>query len=75
LSADPPDCDSKPFLRKLGLQGNDPSKVEWTPDLVGRGLDVFAAFTGDSLKRFRDGVGVEIDENVEELTRKVQRLE
>jgi hypothetical protein len=75
ISSDPPDFESKPFLRKLGLKGADPKRVEWTGELIYRGLNLYAACAQESVERFRQLVGARLGEWVEELTRKIQRLE
>jgi hypothetical protein len=66
---------SKPFMRKIGLPGSDPKGVTWTPELLDRGLAVYASFAEESLERFGEAVRVELEEWFEELTRTVRRLE
>jgi hypothetical protein len=75
LRADPPAFDSKRFLRKLGLSDSNPESVTWTQELIERGIAHYASYGSYSPERFRESVRVELDESVEELTRKVRRLE
>jgi hypothetical protein len=66
---------SKPFMRKIGLTGSDPKEVTWTPELLDRGLAIYATFAEESLEWVSAAVRVELEERFEELTRKVHRLE
>jgi hypothetical protein len=75
LRADPPAFDSKPFLRKLGVTGVSAKAVTWTPDLICRGLAVYAGYAQEDEARFRRAVGADLDEWAEDLNRKVVRLE
>jgi hypothetical protein len=75
LSTDPPEFESNQFLRKLGLKGSDPERVAWTRELIDRGITHYASYGSYSPERFRDAIRVELEELVEELTRKVRRLE
>jgi hypothetical protein len=75
LRSDPPSFGGKAFLRKLGLTGKGPKEVAWTPDLIDRGLAVYAGYARESPERFREGVLAGLEEWAEELARKVRRLE
>lgn len=75
LRAVPPEFGTKPFLRRLGLTDKTPQVVAWTPDLIGRGLAVYAKYARESPDRFRETVLVELEGWAEELARKVRRLE
>jgi hypothetical protein len=74
LRADPPAFGGKTFLQKLGVAG-DAKAVTWTPELIGRGLALYAGFTGEPPERFAEEVRAEVEERAEELGRKVRRLE
>jgi hypothetical protein len=75
LRSDPPEFGGKPFLRKLGLTGATPQEVTWTPELIGRGLALYAGYARESPERFREAVVMELEGWAEELTRTVRRLE
>ncbi len=75
LRSDPPAVGSKALMRKIGLTGADPRTVAWTPDLICRGLAVYARFTEEPVEQFVGAVGTDLDEWAEELTRTVRRLE
>ncbi len=75
LRTDPPEFESKAFLRKLVLSGSDPRKVDWTPGLIGRGIALYAGYTEEAPEKFRAGVAIELEEWVEEVRRTVRRLE
>lgn len=75
LRSDPPEFESRAFLRRLGQAGSDPRKVTWTPELIERGLAIYAAFSGESPEDFHRAVEVEIGELTEDLARTVRRLE
>lgn len=75
LRSDPPAFDSKPFLRKLGLSGANPREVNWTVELIRNGLRFYATCARESLERFTEAVGAELEQWAEELTRQVRRLE
>jgi hypothetical protein len=75
LRSDPPRFGGKAFLRRLGLAGADPETVAWTPELIDRGLALYAGYVGESPERFREGVRFDLEECAEELDRKVRRLE
>jgi hypothetical protein len=49
--------------------------VVWTPELIGRGLALYAGYVREPADRFRESVRVELEEWAEELGRKVRRLE
>jgi hypothetical protein len=65
----------KAFLGKLGQAGADPLKVTWTPDMVRRGLAIYAGFTEEPPERFVESVRADLEDWAEELERKVLRLE
>ncbi len=75
LRADPPAFGSKTFLRKIGETGTNAASVVWTPERIQRGLAVYAKYAGETPERFREGVGRELEQWTEELTRQVRRLE
>jgi hypothetical protein len=75
LRSDPPEVGGKPFMRKLGLAGKAPTGVEWTADVIDRGLAVYAGYARESRERFRLTVLTELEAWAEELERKVRRLE
>jgi hypothetical protein len=70
-----PEFGGRVFMRKIGLYGSDARAVAWTPELIERGLAVYAGYIGQESERFRESVALELGEWAEELTRKVQRLE
>lgn len=71
----PPRYDTKRFLKALNLPGASARAVVWTPDLIRRGLGVYAGFTEESVAEFVEGVRTDIAERAEELARAVRRLE
>jgi len=73
--SNPPEFESRTFLRRLGQSRSDPRKVPWTIDLIERGLALYATFVRESPEQFRRDVGVEVEEWAEELSRTVRRLE
>jgi hypothetical protein len=75
LDADPPDFDSKRFMRKISQAGANPRKVVWTAELIDRGLVFYATCAKEAPARFRDAVGAELEDWAEELTRQAARLE
>lgn len=75
LRADPPGFGSKGFLRKIGFAGADAGAVAWTAALVRRGLLLYAGYAGEPPEQFIEEVRAELTESVEELRRKVRRLE
>lgn len=74
LRSDPPAFEDRAFLRKLGLSRTAPKAVSWTPELIERGLAVYAAYTKESPQRFREAVRFEVEDWAEELERKLRRL-
>jgi hypothetical protein len=75
LRSDPPNFGSKAFLRKLELTEADAQSVTWTPDLIRRGVAVYAKFAQEPPDRFLEAVQIDLEAWVEELTRTVRRLE
>ena len=75
LKADPPAFGSKPFLRKIDVREPDAAKVGWTPEIVCRGLTFYAVCAREDPARFLEGVRADLVEWVEELARRVRRLE
>jgi hypothetical protein len=75
LASLPPEFGAEPFLRKLGLTGNTPQGVAWTPDLIDRGLALYAGYARESPDRFRGTVLIELEGWAEGLARMVRRLE
>jgi hypothetical protein len=75
LRSDPPGFGGKAFLRKLGLTEKTPQEVAWTPDLIVRGMAIYADYARESPEQFRQAVAIELEEWSEELARKVRRLE
>lgn len=75
LPSDPPDCESKAFLRKLGITGIKAKDVIWTADLIRRGVAIYASYTEESAEEFLESVGQELEDWAEQLTRTVRRLE
>ncbi len=75
LRSDPPPVGSKAFMRKVGLTGADPRTVAWPPDLIRRGLTLYAHYTEESVEQFVEAVRTDLEEWAEELTRTVARLE
>ncbi len=75
LRSDPPAVGSKALMWKLGLTGADPRTVAWTPDLIRRGLAVYAHFTEEPVEQFVGAVRADLEEWADELARTVRRLE
>jgi len=75
LLSDPPEFETRAFLKKLGLPGSEPRNVDWTRDLIDRGLALYAGYAGESPERFAANIAVELDECVEDVNRTVKRLE
>lgn len=74
LRSDPSGFEDKAFLRKLGLSRTAPKAVTWTPELIERGLAVYAAYTKESPERFREAIRFEVEDWAEELERQVRQL-
>jgi hypothetical protein len=75
LRSDPPAFASKAFMRKLGLTGTDAEVATWTAELIRRGLLLYAGYAQEPIAEFTEAVLSDLDSWVEELTRKVRRLE
>jgi hypothetical protein len=75
LRSDPPAFGSKPFLRKLDLNGTEPGGVAWTAGLIRRGLEFYATYAREDPEQFQEAVGAELEERGEELARQARRLE
>ena len=75
LRGDPPRFDGKAFLKKLDLTATDAGKVAWTPDLIRRGLLVYAGYAQESAEQFTALVRADLEERAEERERSVRRLE
>ncbi|MBM3979722.1 MAG: hypothetical protein FJ304_05470 [Planctomycetes bacterium] len=71
----PPRYDTKAFRKALALSGDTARAVAWTPEMIGRGLSVYAGFAREPVEGFIEGVRTAIVERAEELGRAVRRLE
>ncbi len=71
----PPHYDTKRFLKRLEVTSATARAVDWTPDLIRRGLTVYAGFAREPVDEFIEGVRIDIVERAEELARAVRRLE
>lgn len=75
LRSDPPAFGGKAFLRKLGVTETDASNLNWSPEMIRRGLELYAGYTREAPERFLESVRAELEEWAERLARKVGRLE
>lgn len=75
LRTDPPQFESKKFLKQLGVTETDAENVAWTSDLIHRGLLLYAGFTQEPAEQFLESVRMDLEEQAEEHTRAVRRLD
>ena len=75
VRGNPPRYDAKAFLKKLDLPGKDAQEVDWTPDLIRRGLLAYAGYAREPGDQFCGVVRADLEERAEESGRAVRRLE
>lgn len=74
VRGDPPSFDGKIFLKKLCVAESEAAKVSWTPDLIRRGLLVYAGFAGEPADRFQKQVRADLSDRAVGCERAIRRL-
>jgi hypothetical protein len=72
---DPPHFGTESFWKSLGMSETEPQSVDRTADFIQRGLAHYGTFIGQTPDGMVIAVRTELDEDIEELTRTVRRLE